>query len=171
MIQNFVKGRTAVFIDASNVYFSMKSLKWKMDFKKLFDFFKKNTNLVHIFFYSSLNPENKQENRFHDFLDIIGYKVKSKKIKFIKDDKSGNGFHKANLDVDLTIDALHYRDSYNSFVLLSGDSDFEPLLKYLRIYSKKCIILSTKKHIAIELIRQAKFIDLKKLRSELEYKP
>ncbi len=35
MISRYVKGKTAVFVDASNIYFSQKSLGWKIDFKKL----------------------------------------------------------------------------------------------------------------------------------------
>jgi len=35
MLAKFLKGRVAVFIDASNIYFSQKTLGWKIDFKKL----------------------------------------------------------------------------------------------------------------------------------------
>jgi len=31
MIKNFVKGKTAVFIDASNIYFAEKTLGWRID--------------------------------------------------------------------------------------------------------------------------------------------
>jgi uncharacterized LabA/DUF88 family protein len=50
---------------------------------------------------------------------------------------------------------------------MSGDSDFEALLKYLKRYYKRCLVISTKDHISIELIKQAKFIDLKKLKMEI----
>lgn len=59
-----------------------------------------------------------------------------------------------------------------SMILLSsfpGDGDFESLLKYLKAYKKRCIILSTKSHVSIELIRQAKFIDFKKIKSEIAF--
>lgn len=104
--------------------------------------------------------------------EIIGYVVRHKEIKFIKDDqdKIHGGHHKGNIDVDLTIDAVHFRDEYDSFVLLSGDGDFESLIKYLKRYNKRCLVISAKDHISIELIRQAKFIDFKKLRSEIERK-
>jgi uncharacterized LabA/DUF88 family protein len=105
-----------------------------------------------------------------DFLEIIGYIVRKKKVKFIKNlNMEKGGFHKGNLDVELTIDAVHNRDNFQSFVLFSGDSDFEALIKYMRRYKKNCIVISTKDHISIELLRQAKFIDLKKLRKEIEF--
>lgn len=170
MINKFVKGKTAVFIDSANIYFSQKTMKWRIDFKKLLDYFKQNTELFRIAFYGAINPENKRERKFHDFLEIIGYVVKHKEIKFIKDDtdKTHGGHRKGNIDVDLTIDAVHFRDEYDSFVLLSGDSDFESLIKYLKAFKKRCIVMSTKGHISIELLRQAKFIDFKKIRKEIE---
>lgn len=113
-----------------------------------------------------------KERKFHDFLEIIGYVVKHKQIKFIKDetDNARGGHHKGNVDVELTIDAVHFRDKYDTFVLLSGDSDFEALIKYLKSFKKRCIVISTKDHISIELLRQAKFIDFKKIRQEIELK-
>ena len=171
MISQYIKGKTAVFIDASNIYFSQKTLGWRIDFKKLLDYFKRETDLFRITFYGALNPDNERERKFHDFMEIIGYAVKHKKIKFIrdKDDHEYGGHNKGNVDVDLTIDAVHFKNDYDSFVLLSGDGDFESLLKYLKTHGKRCIVLSTKGHVSIELIRQAKFVDFKKLRKEISF--
>lgn len=72
--------------------------------------------------------------------------------------------------MELTIDAVHNRDNFQSFILFSGDSDFEALLKYMKTYKKNCIVVSTKDHVSIELLKQAKFVDLKKLRKEIELK-
>ena len=172
MINKFVKGKTAVFIDSANVYYSEKTMGWRIDFQKLLNYFKKETNLFRIAYYGAINPENERERKFHDFLEIIGYVVRHKKIKFIKDktDLNYGGYHKGNIDVDLTIDAVHFRDDYDTFVLLSGDSDFESLIKYLKAFKKRCIVMSTKGHVSIELLRQAKFIDFKKIRREIERK-
>lgn len=172
MINKFIKGRTAVFIDSVNIYFSQKTMGWRIDFKKLLEYFKKNTNLFRITFYGAINPENEKERKFHDFLEIIGYIVRHKEIKFIKDhtDETYGGHRKGNIDVDLTIDAIHFRDNYDTFVLLSGDSDFESLIKYLKAHKKRCIVMSTKGHISIELLKQAKFLDFKKIRKEIELK-
>ncbi len=171
MIHSYVHGRTAVFIDAANIYFSQRTLGWRFDFKKLINYLKKETSLTRIAFYGAINPDNAKERRFHDFLEIIGYTVRHKEIKFIKDDKktSLGGHHKGNIDVELTIDAVHLKDQYDTFVLLSGDGDFEPLIKYLKGFQKRCVVVSTTGHIAIELIRQAKFIDFKKLRQDIEW--
>ena len=172
MLAKFLKGRVAVFIDASNIYFSQKTLGWKIDFKKLIDYFKSQCDLVRISYYSSINPENSKEHKFHDFLEIIGYVVKHKEIKFIKNTEENKygGHNKGNIDVDLTIDAIVLKDLYDSFILFSGDGDFVSLIKFLKTLNKYCLVISTKNHISIELIREVKYIDFKKLRSEIELK-
>ena len=47
------------------------------------------------FLYRSINPENKKERKFHDFLEISGYTVKYQEIKFIKneEEKQFGGHH------------------------------------------------------------------------------
>ena len=141
MIGRHTKGRTAVFIDSANIYFSQKTLGWRIDFRKLIKYFKNETKLSRIAFYGAINPDNAQERKFHDFLEIIGFVVKHKKIKFIEDktDPLHGGHHKGNVDVELTIDAVHYRNEFDTFVLLSGDGDFEALVRYLKSFGKRCI--------------------------------
>ncbi|MCL6088390.1 MAG: NYN domain-containing protein [Actinobacteria bacterium] len=171
MIQKYAKGLVFVFIDASNIYFSQIKLGWRIDFKKLIEYFKSNTQLGKIYYYTAYDKDYSKQRKFLDFLEIIGYIVRKKEVKFIEDSTRENGgFQKGNLDVELTIDAVHNRDAFKSFVLFSGDSDFEALLKYMKGYGKNCIVISTKDHVSIELIRQAKFVDLKKLKGEIELK-
>lgn len=169
MIEKYVKGNVYVFIDASNIYHSQKKLRWKIGFVRLKEYFEKHTTLGKIYYYTAYDPDYTQQRKFLDLLEISGFIVRKKKVKFIKDVglKEG-GFHKGNLDVELTIDAVHNRDNFQSFILFSGDSDFEALIKYMKAYNKNCVVFSTKDHISIELLKQAKFIDLKKLREELE---
>jgi len=138
MIHKYVKGTVYVFIDASNIYHSFKKLGWKIDFLRLKNYLESNLQLGEMFYYSAYDPDYSKQRKFLDFLEIIGYIVRKKKVKFI--------------------------------ILFSGDSDFEALLKYMKAYRKNCIVVSTKDHVSIELLKQAKFIDLKKLRSEIELK-
>jgi len=37
MVGPFVKGKTAVFIDAANIFYSQKTLKWRIDYGKLLE--------------------------------------------------------------------------------------------------------------------------------------
>ena len=169
MIKKFIKGRVCVFIDASNVYFSYKKLKWKIDLKKLLEYFKEEADLVEIFYYTGRDINSKAQNKFINFLKKTGYIVRSKKIKFIKNNHENEGFFKGNLDVELTIDVLERKDKYDTLILISGDSDFEPLLKLMKKkYNKKCLVMATKHSISIELIKCAKFINLAKLKNYIK---
>ena len=57
-----------------------------------------------------------------------------------------------------------------SLVLLSGDSDFQSLIKYLKAFGKTCVVMSTKGHVSIELVKEAKLLDFKKIRKDIEFK-
>ena len=50
MIKQFIKGKTFVFIDASNIYHSQKKLKWKIAFLRLREYFKDNMELCKIYY-------------------------------------------------------------------------------------------------------------------------
>ncbi|MEA3398163.1 MAG: NYN domain-containing protein [Patescibacteria group bacterium] len=171
MIEKFAKGRVSIFIDASNVYYSQKRLKWRLDFGKLINFFEDQTDLCGIYYYTGRDKKSEKQTKFIKFLEKTGYIVRSKKIKFIKNNKtknSGNGFFKGNLDVELTIDVLETKENYDTLILISGDSDFEPLLKLMkRKYYKKCLVMATKHNISIELIKCAKFINFNKIKNDI----
>ena len=54
-------------------------------------------------------------------------------------------------------------------VLFSGDSDFDYLIKKLRMEGKRAVVISTKYHISRELIASCnKYLDLKKLKPYIE---
>ena len=85
MISKYAKGRASVFIDASNVYHSYKRLKWKIDFRKFLDYLNQELDLQEIYYYTARDLSFAKQTKFITFLERIGYKVRSKKIKFIKD--------------------------------------------------------------------------------------
>ena len=62
-------------------------------------------------------------------------------------------------------------EKFNTLVLFSGDSDFDYLIKTLKNKNKKVIVISTKYHIAKELITSGnKYVDLRKLKVFIERK-
>ena len=57
----------------------------------------------------------------------MGYEVKTKHLKFHSD-----GTKKADMDVDITIDAVCLADEVDVICILSGDGDYVPLIHYLK---------------------------------------
>ncbi|MCF7834055.1 MAG: NYN domain-containing protein [Candidatus Pacebacteria bacterium] len=86
-------------------------------------------------------------------------------------DSEGLPSRKANCDVDMAFFLMRDRKSYNRAVILSGDGDFLPVLKYLREEDKKEIfILAHASRTAKEIKKFAsdKFLDFTYLRERLK---
>ncbi len=167
MIKNFVKGKTAVFIDASNIFYSQRTLGWRIDYQKLRKYLERECALVGLYFYTGkIGLDNKQAV-FLQKLQDYGYHVTSKEVKIIRIAKDVYQ-KKGDLDVELVIDVLKSADGFDTCILMSGDSDFAPLLDELKRRGKRVIVMSTKGHISRELIERAKYLNLKRLRPYIE---
>ena len=168
MIGQFVKGKVYVFIDAANILYSQQSLGWRVDYKRLKEYFKKECDLQALYFYTGRVGANDKQNSFLKKLEHLGYIVKAKEVKRIRVSKSAYEW-KGNLDVELTIDVLGNIRDFETLVLMSGDSDFAPLLDAVKAQYKRVLVMSTKGHVAKELLDRAKYINLKKIKDQIAY--
>ena len=160
--------KAAVFIDAANVIYSQRTLKWQVDFKKLMDYFKNNYHLDQVYFYFAYLKNDRKQQNFFNKLRQWGYRIKTKEVKLIRQ-KDGTVMKKGNLDVELTIDTVKDLRFYSTAILMSGDSDFHALVKYLQSKHKKVVVISSKGHVSFELLKAAdKYINFNSLRSEVE---
>jgi uncharacterized LabA/DUF88 family protein len=164
----YLKGRVIVMIDAANLESSVKKLQWWVDYEKLRQLFD-GDRLMDIRFYSVHHGSDTQD-RFFTFLKYRYYTLLTKPLKIIKQaDIEIGDLRKANFDVEIAVDAVSMIGQFDTFVVFSGDSDFDYLLKFLKKHDKITIVVSAKHHIAKELIETSdKYIDLKKLRSFIE---
>ena len=168
MIGQFVQGRVYVFIDAANILYSQQTLRWRVDYKKLKEYFERECSLRAIYFYTGRVGENYKQNSFLKKLESIGYVVKAKEVKRIKVSKSAYEW-KGNLDVELTIDVLGNINNFDTLILMSGDSDFAPLLDAVKAQHKRTLVMFTKGHVSKELLDRAKYVNLRKLRDFISY--
>lgn len=166
-LSGLVKGKVAVFIDAANMFYSQRTLKWHIDYKKLISYLKNNVNLVGIFYYTGLIGSLEKQQSFLKKLIYLGYTVTSKEVKFIKI-PGASDIPKGNLDVELSIDAYRMKNTFDTIILFSGDSDFAYLLDVLKQEGKNVIVVSMRGHVSKELLERAKYIDLPKWRSVIE---
>lgn len=88
--------------------------------------------------------------RFYQKLDSFGYKLYLKPVK-LYDQEDGTTKRKANCDVDMAFHLMKERDNFNRALVLSGDGDFLPVLKYLRANGKNMIILGRSERTAKEI--------------------
>ena len=107
--------------------------------------------------------------KFYLKLEKFGYKLILKPVKTYEDE-DGNPKRKANCDVDLAFSLMRDKDNFDRAIILSGDGDFLPVLKYLRANKKEVLILSRGPRTAREIRRFAadKFMDFEYLRELLK---
>ena len=163
MIGKFAKGKTAVFIDAANIFYSQRTLGWRIDFKRLASYLRSEVDVVGLYYYTGGIEKRGEQQAFLRKVESFGYAITAKEVKLIKL-PGGRFTSKGSLDIELALDAYMQRDRYETCLLFSGDSDFEYLLEVLKRERKKVLVASARGHISKELLDRAKYIDLRKLR-------
>ncbi len=151
-----------VFIDASNLWAAQKAKGRFFDYEKLRNYIKRefNGSSVEVFYYTAYPAEGTRDyslngrHKFYTFLKKgLGFIVCKKELKRIPiTTEIGQSIEeKGNMDVEITIDAIHHFKKYDIAILFTGDSDFLALITYLRKGGKKVYIFSSKNNISEEL--------------------
>lgn len=111
-----------------------------------------------------------QKIRFYLKLQKFGYNLFLKPVKtYYHGD--GRTDRKANCDVEMAFYLMRKEKEYDRVLILSGDGDFLPVLKYLREVGKEVIVLSRGPRTARE-IRQfagSNFRDFVTLEKDIKY--
>lgn len=152
-----------VFIDASNLWQAQKAKGKFFDYEKLKEFLKNKFESleINIFYYTAYPAQGTREysldgrHKFFTYLkkglDFIVRKKELKRIP-VHDDKIGDSIQeKGNMDVEMTIDAIHYAKKYDTAIFFTGDSDFLALVTYLKNGGKKVYVFSSKNNVSQEL--------------------
>lgn len=151
-----------VFIDASNLWEAQKAKGSFFDYEKLRNFIKRKFGgpSIEVFYYSAYPADGTRDysldgrHKFFTFLKKgLKFRVRKKELKRISviTPEGESIEEKGNMDVEITIDALHHIKKYDIAILFTGDSDFLALLTYLRTRGKKVYIFSSKNNISEEL--------------------
>ena len=151
-----------VFIDASNLWEAQKAKGRLFDYTKLRDFLKQKhkASMINIFYYTAYPAGGTRSyaldgrHKFYTFLKKgLGFTVRKKELKrIVITTEAGEAIEeKGNMDVEITIDAIHYVSDYDTAIFFSGDSDFLALVTYLRRGGKKIFVYSSRNNISEEL--------------------
>lgn len=93
--------------------------------------------------------------KFYLKLHQFGYRLYLKPVK-LYNQEDGSTKRKANCDVEMAFYLMKEKDNYDKVIILSGDGDFLPVLKYLKSTDKEVIILSRGPRTAREIRKFAR---------------
>ena len=158
-----VKNNTIyVFIDASNLWQAQKAkgrfLNWEKTIKYIKEKF--DGTAIKFFFYDAYPAQGTRDynldakHKFYTYLqkglNFVVIKKELKRISILSD--HGESIEeKGNMDVEITIGAVHCISRYETAVFFTGDSDFLALITYLKNHNKKVYIFSSENNISYEL--------------------
>jgi uncharacterized LabA/DUF88 family protein len=163
--------RILLMIDGGNFFFAQKNhLGWMTDPAKLKQYVAQWGQIVNAYYYLQTMPNEQVESRerYRKALFHMGYSVIPIDVKVIQTPEGPK--EKADADVRIALDAFTMRDTYDLFVLVSGDSDFEYLLKMLIAQGKAIKVISTTGLVASEILELAgpNFYDMADMRASIE---
>ena len=124
-----MRNRVYVFIDASNLWQAQKAKGYFFDYAKLICYIKEkfSGDKIKVFYYTAFPGDGTRSYsldgkfKFFTFLGKgLGFVVRKKKLKQIRviDDIGEHIEEKGNMDVEMTIDAIHFMDDYEVAVFL-----------------------------------------------------
>jgi len=119
--------RVGIFIDTQNLYHSAKNLYHsKVNFDQIVKDAVGGRQLIRAIAYV-ITTESGEEKSFFEALTKMGIETKTKDLQIFS-----SGSKKADWDVGLAIDAVKLAPKLDAVVIVSGDGDFIPLVKYLQ---------------------------------------
>lgn len=183
--------KAAVFIDAGHYHYRLFN-KWRIDYKKLIQYFESRGNICSfVYYYEGIPSKNsyfhsnpkalledfiivkKKKRDYFKKLKSFGFIVKYKPVHRIYDKDIEKYRLKCNFDVELTIDVMDvlFNKNIDVIILCSGDGDFQKLISYAKGKNKRTMVVGLKRHTSDNLLSTAnEVIFLEAIQSKIEYK-
>lgn len=152
---DFSNQKVGVFIDVENLYYSARNLYGaKVNFRTLLPDVVGGRKLIRAIAYVIKTPTG-EEKPFFEALSALGVEIKAKDLQIYGEIK------KADWDVGIAVDMMKMIPYLDSFILLSGDGDFLPLIECLQNHGKIVEVVAFEKTTSSKLRERAdKFFDI-----------
>lgn len=119
--------KIAVFVDVQNIYYTTRdTFGQQFNYRLLWQELLAQGNIITANAYA-IQRSDDQQHKFQKALKHIGFEVKLKPYIQRRD-----GSAKGDWDVGITIDVMEIAAEVDTIVLLSGDGDFDLLLRKVR---------------------------------------
>lgn len=152
------------FIDSQNLNMGVKSMGWKIDYRRFRQYLRNKYNISKAFIFIGYIPGNES---LYTSLQEMGFILIFKPTMELPDGKI-----KGNVDAELVLHTMIQLPNFDKAIIVSGDGDFRCLVEYLADQEKLLKIMAPNKHFSGFLREYNHFIvrvDL--LRTALEFLP
>jgi uncharacterized LabA/DUF88 family protein len=148
-----MKLKLAVLVDVQNVQetFERQGGEVRYDVLKehILDRFGLDEREVKFLAFVPHRREDDRRMRLIDALSFMGFRVITKPVR-----EHPDGGMKANMDVEMVLEGVNLAPAVEEFVLVTGDSDFVPLVDLLSRQGKRVTVLGPGRgSTSVELIR------------------
>lgn len=126
------------FIDSQNVYLSIKSLGWAINWKRFRVYLKEHYRVTKAFLFIGYVEGN---NGLYSELQEAGFICIFKPVLRYKD-----GTVKGNVDGELILHAMIQYANFEKAIIVTGDGDFYCLVQYLLDNNKLQTVLAPNKN-------------------------
>ncbi|MFT5180071.1 MAG: uncharacterized LabA/DUF88 family protein [Candidatus Paceibacteria bacterium] len=161
----YKKDNNYAFIDSQNVYRSIKSLGWKIDWMKFRIYLKEHYSVTNAYLFIGYIEENE---KLYTKLRKAGFVCIFKPVT-----RDHRGNIKGNVDTELAMHTMIQLDNFDKAIIVAGDGDYYCLVDYLHKLDKlKMVLIPNSRKYSSLLKKFAKknisFID--RMRKTLEVK-
>ena len=161
------RGRVAIFVDGSNLFYAALQLNIEIDYTKLLAKLTGGSRLLRSFFYTGVDRTNEKQQGFLLWMRRNGYRVIAKDLIQLPD-----GSKKANLDVEIAVDMMALVGSYDTAVLVSGDGDLAYAVDAVSYRGLRVEVVSLRSMTSDSLINVSdRYIDLENVKEEIQKTP
>ncbi len=161
------RGRVAIFIAGSNLFYAGLQLGIEIDYTKLLCRLTAGSRLLRSFFYTAVDRTNEKQQSFLLWMRRNGYRVIAKDIVQFPD-----GSKKAELDVEIAVDMIALARYYDTAVLVSGDGELTYAVEAVSYRGVRVEVVSLRSMTSDSLIDVADlYIDLDTLKEDIQRPP
>jgi uncharacterized LabA/DUF88 family protein len=143
--------KIAIFVDVQNIYYTTRqAYSRQFNYRRFWQHINHQGDIVMANAYA-IDKGDEQQQKFQSALKHIGFDVKLK--PYIQ---RSDGSAKGDWDVGIAIDVLEAAENADTIVLLSGDGDFDLLLKKVSLkYGCKTQVYGVPQLTATSLVNAA----------------
>jgi len=148
-----VEQRVGVVVDVLNLFYAAKNIhRAKVDYAKLLRTLVENNTCVRAVAYVIRKPDTEQSG-FVSALQHIGYEVKVRELRRHIDKEGNSSPDRSSWNVGMAVDALAMAPRLDTLMLVSGNSDFVPLVVAVQQAGCKVVAAGIQGSLSSELIK------------------